>query len=167
MNVVSKNAGVPRGAVAAVVSLALGAAVVTPAYADNGEVARGLILGAIGGYALSQMQARHERPVVRRDYVVEHPAYHERDDDDRVVNEYVYTPAAASPAQRAFNSQQRRMRVSIQYQLMQRGLYNGALDGAWGPQTSDALYAFARNHHMEGKLATVRGSDRLFAKLLG
>ncbi len=167
MNVVSKKAGVPRGAVAAALSLALGAAVVTPAYADNGEISRGLIIGAIGGYALSQMQNQHQRQTVGRDYVVEHPTYRSRDDDDRVVNEYVYTPTAASPTQRAFNSQQRKMRVSIQYQLMQRGLYNGALDGAWGPQTSNALYAFARNHRMEGKLTTVRGSDRLFAKLLG
>jgi hypothetical protein len=167
MNVVLKRAGITRGATAAVLSLALGATLVSPAYADNGEISRGLIVGAIGGYALSQMQNQHQRQTVRRDYVVERPAYRSRDDDDRGGNQYAYTPATASPTQRAFNSQQRKMRVSIQYQLMQRGLYNGALDGAWGPQTSNALYAFARNQHMQGKLTTVRGSDRLFAKLLG
>lgn len=160
MSVVMKRTSVALGAAAAL-SVALGTAAVTPAYAANGDVAKGLIIGAIGGYALNQMQHDNSRSYsTSRNYVVERPAHR------RVVNEYVYQSGAASPAHQAFNSQTRRMRVSIQYQLMQRGLYNGALDGAWGPQTSNALFAFARNQNREGMLATVHGSDRLFSRLL-
>lgn len=160
MTVATKKTGIALGTAAAL-SLALGTAAVTPAYAANGDVAKGLIIGAIGGYALDQMQHNNQRRQVERNYVIERPAQR------RVVNEYVYTPASASPTHQAFDSQPRKMRVSIQYQLMQRGLYNGSLDGIWGPETSNALYAYARNHHMEGRLATRHGSNRLFAKLLG
>ncbi|WP_102224391.1 hypothetical protein [Acidimangrovimonas sediminis] len=153
---------------AAALTLALGtAAVTTPAHAQGGDITRGVILGAIGGVALDQLANQPSRrdyyaaPPPRTDYVYERPAHR------RVVREYVYHSHAASPAQQAFDSQPHRMRVSIQYQLMQRGLYNSGLDGAWGPGTSDALYSYARNHHKEGMLATVNGSDQLFSDLLG
>lgn len=143
---------------AAVLSIALGAASVTPAYAEHGDVAKGLLLGLAGGVALDQLANKHQQQ--QRSYVVERPVHR------RTVREYVYTPQAASPAHQAFNSQDRKMRISIQYQLMQRGLYNASLDGAWGPSTSNALFSYAQRHHKEGMLTTVHGTDRLFSDLL-
>lgn len=142
---------------AAALSIALGAASVTPAYAEHGDVAKGLILGIAGGVALDQLANQRQR---QRSYVVEQPEHR------RVVRQYVYTPQRASPAHQAFNSQDRKMRISIQYQLMQRGLYNASLDGAWGPSTSNALFSYAQRHHKEGMLTTVHGTDRLFSDLL-
>ena len=144
---------------AAALALALGAASVTPAHAEHGDVAKGLLLGLAGGVALDQLANQKRRPQAT---YAPPPEVHRR-----VVREYVPAPAPVSPLHRAFADQGRRERLAIQYHLMQDGLYDGAIDGVWGPATSQALFTYANQHQHEGMLTTQQGANQLFALILG
>lgn len=137
-----------------------------PAQAKGGDITRGLLLGLVGGYAADQF-IQHQR-AAQASPVTTYPTY----DNQAAPVYYQQTAPAAphysqsSPDSRAFNSEDRQLRIAIQYNLMQQGLYNGALDGVWGPATENAVYSYARSHGQVSMLATEEESRQLFASIL-
>lgn len=151
---------------ACAVSLALGA-VATPALADHGQVARGVILGLATGVAIDELSNNYYRPhyyYTRPAYTYAEPTYYSQ---PTYYSAPVYTaPATASPLAMAFDSQDPQLRMSIQYNLMQQGFYNSTIDGVWGPATENALYGYARGHNDLAMLTTEDAANQLFSEIL-
>ena len=130
-----------------------------PAFAAGGDITRGVIMGLATGVAVDELRHNAQRP--QRQYVyVEHPR--------RRVYQHAYVAPAPrlSPLGRAFDSQDRRLRISIQSRLMQDGLYHATIDGLWGPATQDALHGYARRHNQLSMLTNEGDANRLFADIL-
>lgn len=152
--------------VAVAVAMAFGGGA-TPAAAQGGDITKGLLLGLVGGYAVNQY-IQHQRGAQTRS-VVSYPSYVQQ---PTTPVTYQQPPSTApsfshsSPDSRAFSSEDRQVRIAIQYNLMQAGFYNGALDGIWGPATEDAVFHYARAHDQVAMLATEDGSRQLFSSIL-
>jgi len=72
-----------------------------------------------------------------------------------------------TPAAQAFNSYSYEDRRTVQRQLAGFGYYGGAIDGAFGPRTHEALYAFARTAGKQSALETTSGTFAIIDALLG
>jgi hypothetical protein len=70
-------------------------------------------------------------------------------------------------AARVFNSYSRAERLAIQRQLAGFGYYSGAIDGAFGPRTHQAVYEFAGAMSKQDALNTTSGAYRVYDALLG
>lgn len=150
----------------------------TAAQAQGGDITRGVILGLVTGYAVNQiMHAQHPQGTVVQSTSNYQPAYvPQRYVEEAAPVRYqpaptytpdpVYAPSTISPQQTAFVSQERKVRLSIQYQLMRDGYYSGAIDGLWGPGTEDALYHYAQANNQVSMLTTKHSTERLFSQIL-
>ncbi|MFV0493302.1 MAG: peptidoglycan-binding domain-containing protein [Pseudorhodobacter sp.] len=72
-----------------------------------------------------------------------------------------------TPAARAFNSYPASERRAIQRRLAAYGYYSGAIDGAFGPRTHQALYAFAQGSGRGQALESASTAFSLMDGLLG
>lgn len=148
-----------------------------PAFAQHGDVARGLLLGLVAGYAVNQYIVHHTAPASAPATVYgadASPGY-----AGQVVSSTPPAPAPAPvrsvepapvwqtpPDARAFTSQERQVRISIQYNLMRDGYYNSTLDGLWGPNTQAAVFDYARAHDKVALLTSEPQSRKLYADIL-
>lgn len=74
---------------------------------------------------------------------------------------------AQTPTARAFNSYSLAERRAVQRRLAGFGYYDGAIDGAFGPRTHQALYAFAGTANKQSALESTNGSFAILDALLG
>jgi hypothetical protein len=160
-----------------------------PADARGGDITRGVLMGLAAGVIIDQMaRSNAGYGYAYRDYGYPAPGYYYSPQHryyypqrQRVYTRtYYYTPgytyyaprqayrppAHVSPLARAFRSQDRRLRISIQYRLMESGYYNAALDGLWGPATQGALYNYARDNGELAMLTNQQDANQLFADIL-
>ncbi len=167
---------------AAALSLVAGLVAARPAQAANGDISKGLLLGLATGFVIHQIdknaaQKRAEAAQLQqwqlqdqawsgREQRLAHRDWRERRVYYRPVETVPVIPATTSPVSRAFVSQDRQLRISIQYKLMQEGFYNGAIDGLWGPSTRQAVFEYARTHNQVAMLTTVNGSNQVFSSIL-
>jgi hypothetical protein len=146
----------------------------TAAQAQHGDITKGVLLGLVAGYAVNQYVRNHPganrraAPVypqaTRSSYV---PQRRVAPAPTRVYYQPVrHHVASVSPEQRAFNSEERKLRIAIQYNLMQAGYYNSTLDGLWGPATESALYHYALANDRVSMLATESQTRALFGQIL-
>ncbi|WP_127901019.1 peptidoglycan-binding domain-containing protein [Solirhodobacter olei] len=186
MNLGSFTPARPILAGATALSLAL-AATTQPARAEGGDITRGVLMGLAGGVILNQMAQDNwgrgrSNTYVYRSYP-RHRSYYESYDTPSygyaapsysyAAPAYSYVPQTSyvaplpsSPLSQAFNSQDQRLRVSIQYRLMQAGFYNSTLDGLWGPATQNALYNYAQVHGQTAMLTNQQDANQLFGDIL-
>lgn len=139
-----------------------------PAEAKGGDITRGVLMGLATGVVIDQLsQHYYPRRYAQPTYVQPQTQYYYRPVYAPAPN-YTYSAPSyyGSPLSRAFNSQDQRLRVSIQYNLMQQGYYNAALDGAWGPATQNALYNYAQTHNELALLTNEADANRLFSDIL-
>ncbi len=68
---------------------------------------------------------------------------------------------------RAFNSYSYEERRAIQRRLASFGYYGGAIDGAFGPRTHQALYAFAGTANKQSALESTTGAFAIIDALMG
>ncbi len=156
----------PGALVAIAVAVAIAAAP-RPVQAQGGDITRGVLLGLVGGYSVDQYM--HHQGLFQPQTEVSAPVYAPQPTAPVYYQPSGPTAAAysqASPDSRAFNSEDRQVRIAIQYNLMQSGFYNGALDGVWGPATEDAVFHYARSHDQVAMLATEDDARQLFAAIL-
>ncbi|MFC2969365.1 peptidoglycan-binding domain-containing protein [Acidimangrovimonas pyrenivorans] len=160
-----------RMLIGATVALSMAAGLAAqPAQAQNGDIAKGILIGVATGVVVHEIAKDQRRRQVQQPIVVSQPHYERHYYERRERHHVRYVPAPRptpiSPTHRAFNSQDRQLRVSIQYELMQRGYYAGTLDGVWGPRTRQAVFDYARGHDDVARLTTVEGSNRVFSGIL-
>lgn len=174
-----------RNLIGATLALSMAAVLAAqPAQAQNGDIAKGILIGVATGVVVNQIakdQARRQGNVIpdngwQQPQTRMSSSGYQPDTYTRTTYApATYAPAPewvsrpiqqVSPTRRAFNSQERQLRISIQYQLMQNGFYDGAIDGAWGPRTQQALFSYARSRDQVAMLTTVRGTNQLFSDIL-
>ena len=73
---------------------------------------------------------------------------------------------SATPAGRAFNTYSLSARRDIQSRLARAGYYNGAIDGAFGPMTYNAVMAISRDSTGADKLSTLGGAFDFYDAIL-
>lgn len=149
------------------------------ALAQHGDVARGLLLGLVAGYAVNQYVVHHNALAAAP--ATGYGSYASQGYAGQVVSAEPSAPAPVRtveraplpapvgqtpPDARAFTSQERQVRISIQYNLMRAGFYNSTLDGFWGPNTQAAVFDYARAHDKVAMLTSESQSRRLYADIL-
>lgn len=72
----------------------------------------------------------------------------------------------ATPAAHAFRSYSPWERRAIQQRLRAQGYYRGAIDGAFGPATYEAVTRFAADQGMRGNLGSTAGAFSVYDCLL-
>ncbi len=72
----------------------------------------------------------------------------------------------ATPAAQAFNRYSLNERLRIQSTLTNYGYYHGTIDGAFGPQTFNAVKAYARNIGKAKLLGSARSAYAIYNGLL-
>ena len=127
-----------RISISAVTALAIGLPS-APAHAFNTRE-QGVITGVlgtllIGGLIAADNKNRAQQPVYQQP-VYQQPVYQEPVYQPRVTR----TPAAAAFV--SYSASERRL---IQRRLSRLGYYYGAIDGAFGPGTYNAVAAYARD----------------------
>ena len=165
-------------AIAATLSLAV--ALPAPAHAwgereQNALVAL-LAAGAIGTLIV-QNNKRHRAAPVTRSTVPTYtgPNYGTSRYGTPSYDTPRYQPPAAqpipqgvstTPAGRAFNTYSLSERRNIQSRLARAGYYNGAIDGAFGPMTYNAVMAISRDSTGADKLSTLGGAFDFYDAIL-
>lgn len=76
------------------------------------------------------------------------------------------TSIHATPAARAFNSYTVAERRAIQRNLRAWGYYTGAIDGAFGPRTYNAITAYARDEGLSGRLSATNTAFAVYDSLI-
>ncbi|SNX71656.1 putative peptidoglycan binding protein [Cereibacter ovatus] len=169
-----------KTALATLAALSLVPASVAPAHA-LGKKDRAFIAGAataaVAGVVINQMrnngqlpfgnaQPRYAAPPVAPQYYVQPratyaaaPAYQQP--------RYVAPSVHSTPAAQAFRELSPQMRREVQISLARYGYYSGAIDGAWGPGTSRAVEAYARDSGTTGQLGSVAGAYGILGGLTG
>lgn len=165
---------VTRTATAAVTALALAVAAVQPAQA-LGKNERNVLKGVFAAVVINELikQGRsnaqpaptyplhpgyghhNPRPPVYQPPPVQQPPVHQHPG---------YQSSVAAAAFYEFTPQSRRL---IQQRLAAYGYYRGGIDGVWGPGTSAAVQAYARDVRSTQSLATRNGSVQLYNNLIG
>ncbi|WP_127900135.1 peptidoglycan-binding domain-containing protein [Solirhodobacter olei] len=144
---------------ALVATVAMGA-LPHPAYAEHGQVTRGVLLGLAAGYVGSQILNHKNTPAgsTAQPVITPPPA----------AAPTYSAPAysANSPDSIVFRNEDRQVRMAIQYHLMQDGFYRGSIDGIWGPATESAVYQYANAHNEVGNLVSKAASRQVFADIL-
>lgn len=161
---------------AAIAALALLAAPVSPAHAlgkNERNFLKGVAAAAIVGAIIADQRKRQARAAMPHSLPPAHvePDRHYRQDRPRTGRVIGATPHQGSglyqtPTARAFNSYSPSERRAIQRRLSAFGYYNGAIDGAFGPRTHQALYAFARQAGRTDALETAAGAFGVMDALL-
>lgn len=136
-----------------------------PAYAEHGQVTRGVLLGLAAGYVGSQIlnQKNSTAGSTTQPVMTAPPA---------AVTTYTAptyaapTYSANSPDSIVFRNEDSQVRMAIQYHLMQDGFYRGSIDGVWGPATESAVYQYANAHNEVGNLVSKAESRQVFADIL-
>jgi len=157
---------VTRTVTAAVTALALTAAAVAPAQA-LGKNERNVLKGVFAAVVINELikqgrstaQPAPVYPQPYPGYTNPHPV-HPQPHHPRPG----YQANVAAAAFYEFSPQSRRM---IQQRLAAYGYYRGGIDGTWGPGTSAAIQAYARDVRSSESLATRDGSIRLYNHLIG
>ncbi|MBL4916176.1 peptidoglycan-binding protein [Szabonella alba] len=176
---------------AAIAGLALIATPVAPAHAlgkNERNFLKGAAAAAIVGAIILDQRKRQARAATPQQVVPHYnppPRYQDhgqpryRDHDRPRAQDYgprrgrvvgaeppvssgLYQTASA----RAFNSYSPARRQAIQRRLAAYGYYGGAIDGAFGPRTHEAIYAFARQSGRTGGLESLAGAHALMEALL-
>lgn len=176
MTQMTKHSGRALVAGAAALSMVLMSAA-QPAQARGGDITKGVLMGLAAGVAIDQLQRNNwgQAQTTRRYYAPAQPAY--SDYRDRSYTPSYYAPSYAapsyatpgytsSPLSKAFRSQDKQLRISIQYKLMEQGYYNASLDGLWGPSTQQALMDYARSNNQLSMLTSEQNANQLFSDIL-
>ena len=141
-------------------SLGLGAAAPAQAFGSNERnflygVGATLLVGAI------TRDARRNRvaPVYVQPQVVQ-PTY--------VPTTYVYAPSSiySTPAAQAFNAYSSSQRHAIQQRLASYGYYHSSIDGAFGPNTYNAVTSYAAATNRSSTLGTMAGAFGFYDALI-
>lgn len=174
-----------KTALATIAALALVPAAVAPAHA-LGKKDRAFIAGAataaVAGVVINQMrtngtlpfgnaQPRYAAPPAQPQYV--QPQYYVQPRATYAAApayqppRYVAPSVHGTPAAQAFRELSPQMRREVQISLARHGYYSGAIDGAWGPGTSRAVEAYARDSGRSGQLGTIAGAYGVMGGLTG
>lgn len=175
-------------------ALALATAPALPAQAlgkNERNFLKGVAAAAIVGAIINDSRKRKARVEAprhaappRQDYYRDYQRDHRRDGYDnrrqheshdnrrrgRVIGEAgngFGSGLHRTPLARAFNSYPAAERRAIQRRLSAYGYYAGAIDGAFGPRTHQALYAFAQGMGQGRALESASGAYSVMDRLLG
>lgn len=85
-----------------------------------------------------------------------------------VPTTYVYAPSSiySTPAAQAFNAYSRSQRQMIQQRLAAYGYYHSSIDGAFGPNTYNAVTAYAASTNRSSTLGTMAGAFGFYDALI-
>ena len=162
-------------ATATAAALSLAIALPAPAHAwgereQNALVAL-LAAGAIGTLIVQNNKRQRAVPVTRSTV----PTYTGPNYGTSSYGTPRYQPPAAqpipqgvstTPAGRAFNTYSLNERRNIQSRLARAGYYSGAIDGACGPMTYNAVMAISRDSTGADKLSTLGGAFDFYDAIL-
>ena len=163
---------VTRTATAAIIAAAMAAASVAPAHA-LGKNERNFLKGVAAAVIVNEIvkqgraQAAPVAPAPRYFHdprQAQAPRHVQRQYPPRTVPAPVHQGTTAAYAFQEYSPQSRRL---IQQRLAAYGYYRGAIDGLWGPGTSAAVQAYARDVNASGALTTRDGTVRLYNGLIG
>lgn len=76
------------------------------------------------------------------------------------------TSIYSTPAARAFNNYSLTERKAIQRNLRAWGYYTGAIDGAFGPRTYNAIVAYARDEGLSNRLSATNTAFAVYDSLI-
>lgn len=171
-----------KTAIAALAALSLVPAAAAPANAlgkkDKAFIAgaaTAVVAGAVinnmrtnGTWPFAASQPRYAAPVQPQYYVQPRTTY-ANTTPQRVTYQprYVAPSVHSTPAAQAFSEFSPQQRREVQISLARYGYYSGAIDGAWGPGTSGALEAYARDAGRAGQLRSVAGAYGVMDGLAG
>jgi peptidoglycan hydrolase-like protein with peptidoglycan-binding domain len=165
-----------KTATAVIAAVALLAAPASPAHAlgkNERNFLKGVAAAAIVGAIIADQRKRQARAATPQYQPPAHvaPEPHYRQDRPRPGRVIGATPHQGSglfqtPSARAFNSYSPSERRAIQRRLSAFGHYSGAIDGAFGPRTHQALYAFARQAGRTDALESASGAFAVMDALL-
>ncbi|MCE6950744.1 peptidoglycan-binding protein [Cereibacter sphaeroides] len=170
-----------KTAIAALAALSLVPAAAAPAHA-LGKKDKAFIAGAatavVAGAVINNMrnngtwpfaagQPRYAAPAQPQYYVQPRTTYSAAPQRVTYQPRYVAPSVHSTPAAQAFRELSPQMRREVQISLARYGYYSGSIDGAWGPGTSGALEAYARDSGRAGQLGTVSGAYGIMDGLSG
>jgi len=170
---------------AAVAGIALLAMPVAPAHAlgkNERNFLKGVAAAAIVGAIISDQRKRQARAqaatphYVPPAHVAPQPRYSQpqpryaqpQHRTGRVIGAASHQGSGLSqtPSAHAFNSYSPADRRAIQRRLSAFGYYSGGIDGAFGPRTHQAIYAFARQAGRTDALESTQGAFSVLNALL-
>ncbi|RUS60732.1 hypothetical protein EGN72_07455 [Pseudorhodobacter sp. E13] len=179
-------------AIAAVTALSLSLTAAAPAHAlgkNERNFLKGIAAALIVGAIVNEGRKAHPAPAPAPQPVYRQPAYEaprHRQTEPVYQEPRRQAPKATQPtgriigksttygsgvqdttAAQVFNSYSRAERLRIQAQLARFGYYTGAIDGAFGPRTHQAVYEFARSAGKPEALNSTAGTYRVYNALLG
>jgi hypothetical protein len=172
-------------AIAAITAFALAASAAAPANAfgsNERKFLQGVAAAVIVGTVINQSkrsrnkaQPQYQQPQQqyqqRRNFARPAPqAYASEPQRGRVIGSNSSNQSSGlyqTPSARAFNSYSPNERRAIQRRLSAFGYYDGTIDGAFGPRTHQALYAFARTANKQTALDSTQGAFSVIDALLG
>lgn len=163
-------------ATAAVAAIAIASSAAAPAHAlgkNERKFLQGVAAAAIIGAIINdnrrrskpapQPQAQYYTPVPQTQYRAPRTR-----NPGRIIGSS--TPYGSglhqTPTARVFNSYSRTERYAIQRRLAAFGYYGGAIDGAFGPRTHQAIYEFARTANKQEALKSTSGAYAVLDALL-
>ncbi|ABA81197.1 antifreeze protein [Rhodobacter sphaeroides] len=172
-----------KTAIAALAALSLVPAAAAPAHA-LGKKDKAFIAGAAtaavagvvmqnmranGQWPFGQQQPRYAAPPAQPQYYVQPRATYATTAPRQVTYQprYVAPSVHSTPAAQAFRELSPQMRREVQISLARYGYYSGSIDGAWGPGTSAAVDAYARDSGRIGQLGSVAGAYGVMDSLGG
>ncbi|MGP3699030.1 peptidoglycan-binding domain-containing protein [Rhodobacter sp. NSM] len=171
-----------KTAIAALAALSLVPAAAAPAHAlgkkDKAFIA-GAATAAVAGVVIQNMRSNGQWPFARQQpryaapaptqYYVQPRATYATTAPRRVTYQprYVAPSVHYTPAAQAFRELSPQMRREVQISLARYGYYSGSIDGAWGPGTSAAVEAYARDSGRSGQLGSVAGAFGVMDSLGG
>lgn len=156
---------IARTMTAAVTALALAAGSAVPAHAwgkNEQNFLKGVLAAAAVG-AIIQHNRNKAQAAPAPQYFAPAPQYYGNQNPrpHRSAPAPAFTPVAA-----AFNEYSPASRRAIQQRLRAYGYYRGAIDGAFGPGTRNAIEAYARDTGNTGATQSRDGTVRLLNGLL-